>query len=494
VLPNDVIGSLRDWESRFPVDSWKLRGIHVWPLLRIILGFRVHALQQGWVDPRGDRRTVAQKSGQALGNTISRLRDLRSSLCRISKADVVFLSYPTNRQLLGRTWNDRFFDPLADIVREQNRTSLLLEYRRDRTVYRAPRHRPAVLLRGAVERADRARRRRPSFANERFEGYEDLRKTVSDQFSGSAIQVKVPTVRALSGSLQWIEGIAGFLERLLERVAPKIVLCSCYYSYVGMALCLACRRRGMPIVDVQHGVTLRNPAYEGWTRFPHEGFALLPDIFWCWTERDSRPVAGWPESVRRHHRTLVGGNPSAAFWEGKDALAGEFRRRIAAIKGDSLNVLVTLSWASGLSDAYKELLRASPDHWTWWIRLHPTMGPERRPIRQWCEDNVKVAVHVDDPTVLPLPLLLKEASAHLTHNSTVIQDAAAAGLASVAIDRRAEQMYPDELSSGWMCLAEGVEETLAALVEQSRNATSLPRGIAYPSREQMAGVLLELLR
>ena len=63
-----------------------------------------------------------------------------------------------------------------------------------------------------------------------------------------------------------------------------------------------------------------------------------------------------------------------------------------------------------------------------------------------------------------------------------------------AIDRRAEEMYPDELSSGWMRFADGVEETLAALAEQSRNAASLPRGIAYPPREQMAGVLLELLR
>jgi hypothetical protein len=121
------------------------------------------------------------------------------------------------------------------------------------------------------------------------------------------------------------------------------------------------------------------------------------------------------------------------------------------------------------------------------------MESERTEIRRWCDEHGAGRVRVDQPTDLPLPLLLQEADVHLTRNSTVIQEATAAGLPSVAIDARAAEMYSEEFASGWARMADGTEDTLVAIDAQHRCAADLPRAASYPSHDQMSSVLLDLV-
>jgi hypothetical protein len=74
-----------------------------------------------------------------------------------------------------------------------------------------------------------------------------------------------------------------------------------------------------------------------------------------------------------------------------------------------------------------------------------------------------------------------------------VQEAAAAGVPSVVIDRRALALFPRELASGWARFAEGPAEVTAALREQIAAARSLPRAGAFPGREAMARALGALL-
>jgi hypothetical protein len=156
-------------------------------------------------------------------------------------------------------------------------------------------------------------------------------------------------------------------------------------------------------------------------------------------------------------------------------------------------VLVALSWSSGLSELHRQILRRSPPDWTWWVRLHPSMERERRAIRAWCASQIEARVDVDEATDLPLPLLLRAADVHLTRNSTVVQEATAAGLPSVALDRRALEMYPDDAGTGWMVVAEDPAEALAALRRQGERRAHLPRSGAYPPPHATAETLLALL-
>lgn len=492
MLHHEVIETIRDWEGRFPVERWTIGDVHVWPLVRVKLGSKMIAFGE-----QRPERAVPPPEPAAESGLLARLRE-RSTLRRAGRAAALFYGYPTGRELLDGTWYDRAFDPLADILEENGLTSLHLEYRRDGIAYRVPRRRPALLVRSAIAPllARQRRQDRRLDAAVRLEGYSDFAEAVHTRFAGAADSksLEAPPFRLLTDRVRAVEQVAAYFDRVFECSQPRAVFACAYYSVVGMALCLAALRRGITAVDLQHGVTIQNPAYEGWTRFPRGGYELLPRVFWCWTERDAQPVRAWPEAARERHRPLVGGQPWAALWERLGRSDSPNHERIDAIRGPALNVLVALSWSSALSETIREVLRASPADWTWWIRLHPTMEAEREPIRTWCAGNVRARTEVDEPSDLPLPLLLGRADVHVTHNSTVVQEAAACGLPSVVIDRNAEKIYAAEIGSGWARLAGDVPEILAALAEQAGRRRDLPQEAAYPSHDHVARALLDLIR
>jgi hypothetical protein len=121
------------------------------------------------------------------------------------------------------------------------------------------------------------------------------------------------------------------------------------------------------------------------------------------------------------------------------------------------------------------------------------MGREREAIRSWCLSHMGTRAEVDSATDLPLPLLIEAADVHVTHNSTVIQEAARLGTPSVVIDARALDVYAAELSSGWAVFAGDVPAVGAAILEQRGRRRSLIPLTPYPSWTDMTRVVRDLI-
>ena len=405
-------------------------------------------------------------------------------------SDAVCLSRPANRQLLDTGWYDRFFDPLSEVLARSARTTLLLERPDGNATYRFPRHGSSMLVRGRVRAHEWAANldllsRQPA----PLCGYEAFRRDVRDAFPA----VSAPSFTKLVREVRFVRRLTRYFAGILREADAKIVLCTYYYNPVAMALCQAAHERGIPSVDVQHGVVRRNPAYECWTAFPEGGYSLMPTRFWCWSEYDTQPVRDWPVAARDAHRSFVGGHPWMAFWQSSSVLAERHREQARALRGGGLNILVSLSWTLKLSPLIEALLRASPRDWTWWIRLHPLMEGDLHAIESWCRTECSARTIVDFATDLPLPVLLDQADVHLTHNSSVIQEATAMGLPTVAIDARALDMYASVFESGWARHAAEPAAIFAALLEQAAARTTLPDTQPYPSWEAMAATLEALL-
>ena len=100
---------------------------------------------------------------------------------------------------------------------------------------------------------------------------------------------------------------------------------------------------------------------------------------------------------------------------------------------------------------------------------------------------------VDASTDLPLPLLIEAADVHVTHNSTVVQEAARLGTPSVVIDARALDVYADELASGWATFASEAPAIVSAILEQHRRRASLDPLSPYPSWADMTRVVRDLV-
>jgi hypothetical protein len=113
-------------------------------------------------------------------------------------------------------------------------------------------------------------------------------------------------------------------------------------------------------------------------------------------------------------------------------------------------------------------------------------------VAAWCRDHASGRAVVDAPTDAPLPLLLSHADVHLTHNSSVVQEAARMGLPSVVIDSHALDVYP-ELQTGWAVFAADTQSALAALAARPAAAALLERPAAYPSWANLSSALRLLM-
>jgi len=302
VLPAETLQTLANWERRFPVDTWRVHGLPAWPVLRLHLGFSLvaqgRAIRLGRATPPFRALELVELAKVARAAA----RDPAGTYLAPRSADVLFLSQPGNRTRLGRSFVDRYFDPLADLLELHHRSSLLLEYHDVQVDYRVPRRRPALLVRPRVslEQARAVAMCRLA-APPAPTGYADLAHEARSRHGVTPL-----TPVRLAERMLAIEFTSRYFGRLLHVARPRAVLVSCYYSMVGLALCLAARRQGVLSVDVQHGVTARNPAYDGWSRFPDGGYSLLPDRFWTWSEADA-------EAPRRSSlKAIVGGHPFAA--------------------------------------------------------------------------------------------------------------------------------------------------------------------------------------
>jgi hypothetical protein len=107
-------------EADFPVESWTIDGIHIWPLVRTIIGTHLAYTEIG--------KSIDNTQGY-LPNKIAKLINLMkgnadyirayvsdfSNNARINqKVDAVFLGEQVTRVGLNKFWYDRFCDPLID--------------------------------------------------------------------------------------------------------------------------------------------------------------------------------------------------------------------------------------------------------------------------------------------------------------------------------------------------------------------------------------------
>jgi len=480
----DAVTSLQSWERLFPVASWTIEGLPVWPLIRTRLAQDLLAVGRS---PARSRRGVLERVRHTVGSTVTDLRrHYQSRRQDIPLSDVVVLTRPANRQLIDGRWYDRLFDPLTDVLEGEGHSVLHLEHRPDGSRHHLPTYRPTVGTRWSVtERNVIAALQSVRGGDlERFREFTDAVRR-----EHPSVSVKSPVW--IARRARSVASVARFFEDILRQAAPRVVLCSPYYTLVGMAICLAAQRLGIRSVDVQHGVTSGNPAYEGWSSFPDHGYPLLPDVFWCWSDADARPVNAWP-ATGHGHRTLVGGHPWMALWRTSRSIVKAATSQLPPRADSGLTVLVTLTWSSGFSELLRQIIVSAPASWRWWVRLHPLMGRDTLAVSSWCAQHAAGRAFVDAPTDLPLPLLLEHVDVHLTHNSSVVQEAARLGVASVVIDSHALGVY-DELKTGWAVFADGPAGVYDKLTLQYRAASTLTPPVPYPSWSEMTHAIRALI-
>jgi hypothetical protein len=457
-------------EEAFPVDRWTADGLHFWPIVRFQAYFALRNQLITRLHPTGEKRLtkVSRLAGEAQRNYLrylsSRLRDARSEARPRGPVDAVFLGDQVSRVLVDGRWYDRLCDPLADALLERGRTCFQLDPNHE---YRVPRFRPSMYIRPHLEWAWIRHRltQRSAFRDLALDRLEEALTFFRREGLGDA----APTVESILRETLMVKVFSRFFAGILEVLRPAVAFVVEYDNPKGMALNLACRRQGVTTVEIPHGYHGElNIGYGRWNRVPEEGYELLPNVFWCWSEAEASILRSWCERSGSSHRVAVGGNPWLDRWlRGGDDTVARYDRILRDLKERNpgeIHILVT--YEEGLPKVF-DLVRESPPSWRWWLRLHPCRLQEREEVRAVLRERRLDNVLLDAPTDLPLYALLRHADVHLTEWSSVLLEAEPFGVSSVMTHPGADLAFSAQLATGTVVQALANEDIRRAIESQA---------------------------
>ncbi len=462
---DEVLSRLQRIERDHRVFELREKGVAIWPLIRVALGMRVLA------DPTA---TKPEQEGRPASNGSTLLRAM-GQLARLyaapPKADLLFLTTRTYQAQEGGRTVDKFAHPLMEAAADLGYSSLLLGI-----------DGPPVLPWRSVPNARIMSVRE---ARQLVSAWHWRRQPPPDvpSFHGGpvheALTKSFPTalVNSLTVALQDLRILRQFHGMILDRMRPRHVFVTCWYSVDNMALLHECHQRGIPTTDLQHGV--QGPthlAYGRWHGMEASGCSVLPDSFWCWDAASTDHLNSWLPAPA--HLAFNGGAP----W-----LERHLRER--PVSGPPTVLFSMQPIKEPVPPSLAVAIRESPEL-QWTFRLHPNALGSGETIRSWAKDHdIADRVLIQLPGEVPIAKALAAAAVHVTSYSSVIREAALAGVPSIALDHGAPALYPDLVCSGQLHYAADAEG-LAPLIRQlSASRTGVREQDLPPLKDRLKSLL-----
>lgn len=479
-------------ERTYPVTHWKVGEVPVWPLARNGLFVDMYWQDHGRSAATGQRRSarIAQILSQAAAplTTIWQSRtDLRHLVLFPRPANTLFFGDAFSLERVDGVWRDRFFDPL---IAEHNRSGRSTFVMQHGGLRRLPRNTP-VFDASTIEKWG------PLFAagyglSKRLKGTfpdHDAVVTFLDRH-GAPTGALAPAL--LQKKAAGLMATAYGFERVLRMVRPSMCIMMTTLG-MGHALALACRRQGVLSVEVQRSGMGPLILDYCWSAVPENGYAILPAVFWTWTQDDAVPIDSWSRDLKLPwHRSICGGHPQIAAWlddrnpqtQVADARISELRAR----NPTRLEVLVALQSTDGYVDKWNELaslIERAPSEWRWWLRRHPYAPDADKELGRLMSVR-RPNVLIDEASSLPLPALLRHMDVFLSMRSGASSEAAMFGLRPIFLSAVARELFPRLFESS---KAEIIED-MAVLEERLRE---MPHKEKVHSRQpDLPGVLARL--
>ncbi|MEP0574922.1 MAG: hypothetical protein ABJ360_02690 [Roseobacter sp.] len=253
-----------------------------------------------------------------------------------------------------------------------------------------------------------------------------------------------------------------YFELLFRQVQPKVVYLS---SFTGAYhVCVAAKRLGIKVVDIQHGGMHKNhPLAANWTHVPETGYELLPDVFWCWTERTAEYISS---TFTDCHKAIVGGNTKAAF---EKAVFEQSASKITkSVEKPSVLVALQYGQSALVAPHVEAAYKATKEEANWRFRLHPR-GIDR------LEEAAKLLSISKEDILLaserPLHEIFPNTSCLLTNASTIVYEALDHGVRPAVWSDKGRAFFDDLLDTGDLGFVATVNDVVDFIMS---NADSQP--------------------
>jgi hypothetical protein len=456
-------------EQRFPVASWKGGDVEIWPLARMDLYLDMFWAAVGGSPPK--QRALPLRYAARIAAPLRYLwksrHDLPHWVARPKPADAIFLGDGVSLDRIEQGTTDRFGEPIIAALERRGLSTFLMQ---NSDLSRLPWFRPTYAANIIGSRGVLAPFAALSPAA--MPAYEEVMQYLErDQIVAPSL-----TWMKLARRAEAVSAIATAFERVLRVVKPRLAFVVTYYSGLGPAFLVACRRQGILSVDIQHCPQAGAHKAYGWLALPSDGYATLPAVFWNWTEKDAAYIQRWAATLAAPwHRGLHGGHTQlASFLDDRNSDTAAWDETFKAI-GDGAaferEILVALQPVGGFRvewDALAAQIETSPSTWRWWIRRHPASAPYQDAEYRRLVSLRRTNVMVEESLCLPLPALLRHMSVVVSRYSGSSAEAAAFGVPALFLSDEARGQFSDLIDRGLASVVqmESLHASIARLPRQ----------------------------
>lgn len=230
---------------------------------------------------------------------------------------------------------------------------------------------------------------------------------------------------------------------------PKFVVLTEWYSIISCACIVAAKKRNIMTIEVQHGVqTDTHIAYGNWYKNPSEHRNPFPDLFWVWSEADKLNIEK-TFSIFSSTAFLGGNLFLNNFLKSKVSLYGENEMEPLLKTGKKI-CLITMQPNYDLHNSILEYIDLIKNEYIFLFRKHPLMTKSNSYyIEQIKTRFPDLIFDLEISSKIPLFILLKHSTLHLTYNSSTVLEAENFGVPSVIFDTDiATTLYDKQITSG----------------------------------------------
>jgi hypothetical protein len=480
-------------ERNFPVAQWRADDMEIWPLARMDLYLDCYRSNVGIAMP--PRRSLLLRAldrfATPLLNVWKSRRDLVHWVPRPRRAHAIFLGDGVTLDHIDGAWRDRYGEPLMAALWHRGHDTFLMQ---QGDLSRLPWYRSTYAANLVTARARRHRSQINSPVT--LPGIDKVRRYLHD----NAVPAPSLAPEALALRARAVLACAAQFERVIRIVRPSIAFVVTYYADLAPSFLLACRRQGVLSVDLQHCPQEGAHKAYGWCAVPQNGYAVLPAVFWNWTQADAAYIQNWTAKLARPwHRSLHGGHIQLRpFLDDDDPATEEQDARFDTISQGAAferEILVALQPVSGFRAQWDELaarIEASPPQWRWWIRRHPAARAYQDEEYQQLVSLKRANVVVEASSSLPLPALLRRVNVLVSRFSGASAEAANFGVPALFLSEEARGQFSALIERGLATIVPlpNLIETIARLPTVTRR----PTVIAAPDLDESLSQLERVAR
>ncbi|GAA4883811.1 hypothetical protein GCM10023311_02580 [Flaviramulus aquimarinus] len=431
--------SILDLEQKYPVDTWTVNSIHVWPYIRIKLYIHMLVLmnKKPLANKLNNKNLKNQIKVIAFLNNIFRVFKAYFSLAiffsKLKQKQIVFFGSHMHRVFQNGEYFNRFYDSMVAYHKLQDFV-YMVEYQKTydttynkKAVIQLSKHLKHFKLLSKFTKWFSKEKNRISLNN--YDAFYKELKAINLAATGVS-------ETELVAWTQRIKTTNKFYEKFYKKIKPLKVVFLGYYGLDDIYSALVTANKlHIKTIDFQHGPqTNVHLAFSSWSKVPENGFNTMPKEFWNWDKASKENIDSWSDKIAQIKSKVVG-QPYLAYWINEIQTKKINRQHI-------FYSLQTHPFAIQDLLTPKIITLIKTLDYTWVLRLHPRNNLNIDALHEFLKHHeIENKTIIQDAFNTPLPEALLSSILHITNYSGCLIEAYQLGIPTLIINEVGKEMF-----------------------------------------------------